>query len=179
MGKVCADIKSLKNDSKLAPEIVEGYFRKSVFNSLIPVEQEAANFTRNLRLGESVRVTVTKVRNVQFHRKYFALINYAFDCFEPEDVEIPQYLSQIGVVPEKNIDRFRKDLTILAGYYDATIRVNGEIRLEAKSIAFGNMDEDTFNDLYQKTIDVVLKYVLRNFTDAELKNTVDGLMEFT
>jgi len=159
--------------------LIEAFFRKAVNNSLVPCDQDAAEFVRKLKLGEETRVKITKARNIRFHRKYFALLQYAFDCFEPEDVEIPQHLSVRGIVPEKNFERFRKDLIILAGYHHATVRVNGDIQIEADSIAFGNMSEDTFAELYQKTIDVVLKYVLKNFTEEELRVTVDGLLEFS
>jgi helix-turn-helix protein len=40
------------------------------------------------------------------------------------------------------------------------------------------MDEDEFEQLYEKVIDVGIKYVARNYTDMELRAVIDGIMEF-
>ena len=37
----------------------------------------------------------------------------------------------------KNFDRFRKDLTVLSGFYNATYTFRGDVRLEPKSLSFG------------------------------------------
>jgi hypothetical protein len=42
---------------------------------------------------------------------------------------------------QKNFDQFRKDLTILAGYYESTINLRGEVRLIAKSLNFSAMGQ--------------------------------------
>ena len=96
------------------------------------------------------------------------MITLAFDYWEPPE----------NYVGEKNLDRFRKDITILAGHYEQTVRLDGETRVEAKSIAFGNMTEDEFEDLYSKTIDVIIKYVLKNYTGEQLRSVVAQVEEF-
>lgn len=147
-------------------------------NMLVPCDDEGLEYVKKLSQGKQVKAKITRPRNLQFHRKYFALLNHAFDCFEPSDVEVPQHLSVRGIVPEKNRDRFRKDIAILAGYYHATIRVDGEVRIEADSISFANMDEDTFAELYEKTITVILKHVLKNYSRDDLDLVVDEILGF-
>ena len=44
----------------------------------------------------------------------------------------------------KNFDRFRKDLTVLSGFYNATYTFRGDVRLEPKSLSFGSMCEEEF-----------------------------------
>ncbi len=141
--------------------------QKAANGILVPSDEEAQQELSKLKLGQPVRVTIVRQRNYHFLKKWFALINFAFDYWEPPEIELKQ-----KVTPEKNLDRFRKDVTILAGYYDATYRLNGEVRIEAKSIAFGNMSEDEFEVLYSKTIDVILKKVCTQFTEDELRETV-------
>ena len=157
---------------------MEIYLRKTAQNTMIPCDQDGHDYIKKLPVGQDVRVKITRARNIKFHRQYFALLNHAFDIFEPEDVEIPQHLSVRGIVPEKNFDRFRKDIAILAGFYHATIRVDGEVRIEADSISFGKMDNDAFADLYSKTIDVILKHVLKNYTREDLDLVVDEILGF-
>jgi hypothetical protein len=40
------------------------------------------------------------------------------------------------------------------------------------------MDQEEFDVLYQKTIDVIIKHVLRNYTGDELKEVIDQVLEF-
>lgn len=147
--------------------------------ALMAAHESDLEAIKKLPAHQPVRVKVTRIRNVDHHRKYFALLNYAFDVWEPNPV--------IGVAPaclpidmeiEKNFNRFRKDITILSGFYDASYRINGDVRLEAKSISFASMDQDEFEQLYDKTIDVIIKHVLRNYTGDELRAVVEQIQEF-
>jgi len=81
-------------------------------------------------------------------------------------------------VPEKAFEQFRKDLIILSGHYNAYYRLDGSVRIEAKSISFGSMNEDTFEELYSSTIDVVLKRILHHYTREDLENVVREAMRF-
>jgi hypothetical protein len=64
----------------------------------------------------------------------------------------------------------------MAGYYDATHRLDGSVRIEAKSISFANMTADNFAELYSNTIDAVLKHILTNYSRDDLDDTVEQLM---
>lgn len=136
--------------------------------ALSPAHDTDLEAIKSLPTGQPLRCKITRIRNVDHHRKYFALLNYAFDVWEPPD-------NHVG---EKNFDRFRKDIIILAGFYNSYIRLNGDTRLEAKSISFANMGQDEFEQLYDKTIDVIIKYALTNYTGDELRSVVDQVMEF-
>jgi hypothetical protein len=151
--------------------------------ALMPAHETDLEAVKKLPNGQPIRCKVTRVRNPLFHRKFFALMNHLFDIWEPPVVmaahELAQgYFDADLAQPEKNFDRFRKDLTILAGFYTHQFRVDGSVRVEPKSISFANMDEDEFEQLYDKMIDVGIKYVARNYTGPELRAVVDGIMEF-
>ena len=137
--------------------------------ALVPAHATDVDAIKKLPNSQPVRVKVTRMRNPQFHRKFFALLNYLFDIWEPEEE------NHVG---DKNFDRFRKDIVILAGFYERYIRLDGTTRIEPKSSSFANMDEDEFEQLYEKVIDVGIKYVARNYTDLELRAVIDGIMEF-
>ena len=113
------------------------------------------------------------MRNVMFHRKFFALLNIAFDNWNPGEIN-----SKYGI-PEKNFERFRKDVAILCGHFHLVIRVDGTSRPEADSISFAKMDQETFKDLYSKTIDVLIKHVYKQKIDAEkLDEIVERYLQF-
>ena len=115
--------------------------------------ESAESLWSKTRLGASVHADFKQLRNYEFHKKWFALLQLAYDHWEPGEIN-----SEFGQ-PEKNLDRFRKDITILAGYYHVVIRLDGSTRIEADSVSFGNMDAETFEQLYSKTIDVILKRI--------------------
>ena len=133
---------------------------------LLPGDTPTEAWYRTVKLGSAVHGDFKRVRNAAFHRKYMALLNIGFDNWEPGEID-----SKYGV-PQKNFDRFRKDIAILCGYYDIVVRLDGTTRPEAKSISFAKMDDDTFADLYSKTIDVLLKNVYGKKMDAEKLNQV-------
>ena len=111
-----------------------------------------------------------RVRNPKFHRKYFALLNIGYDNWNPPSIEVDNE----RVIPLKNFDRFRHDVAILAGYYHSTIRLDGTIRIEAKSISFASMGDDEFADLYSKTIDVFIKHI---YGSKQTKEDIDHMVE--
>lgn len=145
---------------------------KAANGALIPVDPQASDFISKLKLGGGVVATVKKHRNPAFHRKYFALLNLAYDAWEPGIKE------HRGMAVQKNFDRFRKDIIIAAGYYNVVVNINGDVRAEAKSINFSSMDDADFADLYSKTIDVVLARILTNYSRDDLDETVENIMRF-
>lgn len=114
-------------------------------------------------------------RNYLFFRKWWALVKYAYGHWEPPEIDY----KHSKVVPEKNFERFRKDLTILAGHYEASYRINGEVRIEAKSVSYKEFPtDDSFKEFYSATIDAVLKHILKNYTGQELERCVLEVMGF-
>ena len=142
----------------------------------VPANDGEAEKCRKVKLGATVRAEVAQMRNAAFHRKWFALAHLAFDVWS--DSMIAQEYKGVPITP--NFDRFRKDLTILCGHYKPVYNVRGECRLEADSIAFGNMDAETFEQLYSKTINVILEKILPNskYSEASLRATVDEVCRF-
>ena len=154
---------------------MEAFFTKLPNASFIPASEDDAELLSKVKVGETVRLTLVRPRNIRFHRKFFALINLAFDYWEPpKHGEGSAWAESMPI--ERNLDRFRKDVTILAGYYDATYRLNGDVRLEAKSISFGSMSEDDFEALYSKVIDVIINRVCTQYTEYELRKQVEDMV---
>lgn len=142
---------------------------------LTPASEADKEALDRLPLGQNVSIEFKRVRNLHFHRKFFALCRYAYDLWEPAKLEDSPW---DGVVPERNFDRFRKDLIIRAGYYECAYRLDGSIRVEAKSIAFENMEEDEFEKMYSRTIDVIIKHICTTMTGAELDHEVETALGF-
>jgi hypothetical protein len=129
---------------------------KTPAGALAPMDEAAREFLSKFKSGQPVRATVKRARNVLFHRKVFSLFKLAFDTWEPEAQEYK------GEAVEKDFDRFRRDLTILAGFYKATYNIRGEVRLEAESLSFASMDDERFEQVFKAVLNVVWKKVLKD-----------------
>lgn len=149
---------------------VEIMLRK-LYDTFVPVDKIGIEVMLKMPMNAEYKGVFSQPRNAKFHRKYFTLLNFAYEQFEPEEVE-----GKYGIVPEKDRDQFREDIIILAGFYRIVRRVNGQEIVVAKSISFARMDQDEFDELYSKTITVVLKYVLKNYSGEDLENVVDQLL---
>lgn len=145
---------------------------KGAGGMLIPCDPGAQEFITKLKAGAGVRAKITKVRNIGFHRKFFALLNIGFEAWETPQGEYA------GVKIEKEFDRFRKDVVILAGYYTPVYNMKGEVRLEAKSISFGSMEQDEFEKVYSAVANVLLRKVLTRYTREDLDRVVEQIMNF-
>ncbi|MGR3303782.1 MAG: DUF1367 family protein [Candidatus Scalindua sp.] len=131
---------------------------------LIPATDQDKQLVDKIKTGEGITVKYSKKRKLWFHRKYFALLNLGFDAWEPDG--------------EKSFERFRKDIVILTGHYSLVTNIKGESRAEAKSISFGNMSEDEFEEVYSITIDVLIKHVMKNYTRDDVDSVVNELLGF-
>ena len=155
----------------------EIHLLKTSSGVLAPASEEDAEKLKRFKVGSVVRGKFAQMRNYLFFRKWWALITFAFDQWS-DTAEMPTYKGQ-RVQPV--INRFRKDVTILAGYCHPVADVNGGVHLEADSISFANMEEEDFEKLYSKTIDVVLQKILvgRGYTEEQLRNLIEQTMAFS
>lgn len=141
----------------------------------VPGDKESAAYTIKAKNGETHEFKASKPRNVQFHRKYFALLNFAFDHWTPGELTGKR---RENITPEKSFDRFRADMTILAGYYKQVIRTDNSLLIEPKSISFASMKEEQFEELYSNTINVILKRILTNYNKEQLDKVIMELLAF-
>ena len=139
----------------------------------IPADPATKEYDSKIKMGSILHGDFTKARNPQFLRKFFALLNLAFDYWQPGELN-----DKYGSV-EKNFEQMREDLTILAGYYERHFRVDGSVRVKAKSISFASMDEDEFSKLYQAVLTVVLNKIMVEFErEAVDQMVVNSILEF-
>ena len=139
------------------------------YGILVPADQKSCDFVNKLINNDVITSNFVKPRNYLFHKKWFALVKFAFDHWQPANLENSKWAD---VIPEKNFDRFREDITILCGAFVSTIRI------EAKSISFAKMNEEQFQKLFESTKMVILKHILKNYNLNELNDVVLNLEKF-
>lgn len=135
-----------------------------------PANPEAEKFYKKLKPGEIVSGEFKKKRNPQFHAKFFAMLNFAFEYWQPGEIN-----SEYGT-PERNFDRFRKDLIILAGFYHTVIRLDGSVRTEAQSISFAKMDQREFERVYNAVFNVIMDRIFRGYEAEQVQEMIEQFM---
>ncbi len=150
-------------------------FIKLAGGMLRPANQADADALQKIENGALLYGDFIKPRNPKFHRKFFALLDFAYDYFEPELVEIK------GMMPEKSREKFRDDALIMAGYHDLTVNLKGEARYIAKSISFASMDDIEFEKVYSSVFNVLWRMVLQQvsgMTKEVADNTIMQMISF-
>lgn len=151
-------------------------FEKRGADIMVPVDENARKLLASVKLGHGVTVEARKSRNIKFHRLFFALLNFAFEMWEP-----PETHEFKGMLIQKNFDRFREDVLILSGHYEASYSLDGSVQLRAKSVAFTNCEEHEFKAVYSAVLDVVWERVFREAqfrSKDEVERVVNQLLAY-
>ena len=141
--------------------------------ALVPADPETEQRVMNLKTGDVVRGDFKKMRNPANHRRFFALMGIAYEAWEPVGT-----LKDGDPLPNKSPEVMRKQLIILAGYHETSWNIDGTLRLEAKSMSFGNMDELEFKELFSAVVQVVIDHILVNYTHEDVDRVVDEVIRF-
>jgi hypothetical protein len=154
---------------------VECEFLKSNVG-LIPADEITQAWFSKVKAGRIVRGEFVLPRNPHFHRKFMALMKVGFDYFE----EISPRQMHKGKEIKPDFERFRKDITILAGKYHMVVNIKGEVRAEADSIRFASMEEPEFQMLYENVLEVLLQRVLTGpqWSKEKVDKTVEQIAGF-
>ena len=132
---------------------------------LVPIGDDDYEEKKKLKLGEIYAVEIKLVRNVDFHRKYFALISYSWE-----------FLTEQEQVTFRSKENFRKYLEISAGHCDIFYHPKLQDFVEMpKSIAFDKMDNAAFSDLYERVKDVIFSLIGERVSRSEFERL---LMDF-
>jgi hypothetical protein len=145
---------------------------KATDNTLVPLDDQSVAYIARFARGAGFTASVRQHNNPAFHRKLMALFQHAFEAWEPAD------LYYQGEPVRKEFTQFRKDLTILAGYYDPCVTVRGKVLPVARSLNFSTMEHAEREALFSAVIDVVLGRILTNYTRADLDNVLAQTLGF-
>lgn len=128
---------------------------------LNPLFDEDYDKIKKLKFNETYEVDIKEKRNIAFHRKYFALISYAWECIGEAH---QQYY-------KNNKELFRKAIEVSAGYCDRVYDIKLKRWIDIPiSISFDKMDELEFQNVYNDVLNVLLQTYLKNIKEDELNN---------
>ena len=129
---------------------------------LKPMYDEDYDEKKKLAIGTVYRARISVPRNTQFHRKYFSMINCAWDL-----------LTERARQAMGSKEAFRKTVQIAAGHCERVYSIARQEFIEIpKSISFGSMDQAEFEDLYQSVRDVIIGQCLKHITVEQFEQTM-------
>ena len=126
------------------------YLTKTADGHFIPAYNSDYEAASNIRPGETVKGVITRPRNLQFHKKYFAMLNLLFANQE-------LYSS---------FEDFRGYYQMKAGFYKTVLTPKGKLYWPI-SISFASMDDLEFETVYNKVLDELLKDIPMDRQDLE------------
>lgn len=131
---------------------------------LVPAFDTDVERLEKFKTGEVYPVEVRLVRNPDFHKKVFKFFQFCFEHWSADktDARFKNNAAQF--------DTFRKNLTVLAGYKEVTFTIDGRCRVEPKSLSFGNMSQQEFEECYSALINAALAHVFNNTKDQRILN---------
>lgn len=133
-----------------------------------PANETDLERLQRFKNGETYIAEIKLTRNPAFHRKVMAFFGFCFAHWCANRAGLEHMDEHI------QFDRFRKDLTILAGFYVQTVRLNGEIRTEAESLAYASMDQEKFERVFNALINAAIKHVFAGTKDPAILNRLQS-----
>ncbi len=106
---------------------------------LVPNCVDAVEWLKKTKLDQGVLIDPRRPRNIQHHRKLFALLNLAVDNW-PVDITIN---ALVGLIK------------IRTGHADPVKGADSVIHWIPRSINFESMDQDEFEPFYEKAVQLI------------------------
>lgn len=135
---------------------------RRVLNRLVPADKLSEDDLSALSPDKVYDVKIWQKRNSDHHRKYFALVNAIFP-------------HQKGWPTTKAL---HDQLKMAVGFsYEAKDLKTGELRTYPDSIAFDRLDQQEFEQVYERIVEVILTRILPGVGRRDLEAQVLAILE--
>ena len=120
----------------------------------------AAEELSKIKPGQEVRCEIRRVRNPKQLRLYWALIDA---CWQHQDrYAAKQDLSDV--------------IKVAVGHSDQVVTKSGEVVARPKSIAFGNMPQDAWEDFFSRVIEFVCQRIIPGTNNEDLRAHLEEMV---
>lgn len=134
---------------------------RKTLRGLEPASREATDLLTKLKHGQVVMADVKRPRNVQHHRKLFALLNLVVD--NQEHYQTAEHLLAA--------------LKCATGHADEYPLKDGSgVVMIPKSINFAAMDQTEFEKFYDRALHIIARDVIPGINRADLEREVSEAM---
>jgi len=122
---------------------------KKINGGLYPATERDEEQLGKIPQGDYLTMTFKKMRNPKQHRLYWGLLKTVYDNL-PHEFD-GRYM---------NIDAFHREVKYLAGAVETFQPLDGAHIVSVKSIAFGQMPQEEFEDFFRRALDVIASYFM-------------------
>jgi len=135
-------------------------------SGFMPMDDAARSWLIKQPVGAVVKGKFSATRNPLFHRKFFAMLNIAFENWDNPEID-----TEYGKA-RTSLDTFRAYCIVKSGHWEAEVTPDGNFRPKPKSIKFGSMSQDEFERLYSDVLDVILAKFLTRWSNEDMHDAV-------
>lgn len=132
--------------------------RKTARDTFTALDGPASESIARIPPGDVVRADIKRIRNIDHHRKFFALLHLIFQ----------------NQTMYADFEDMREDITIAAGHCTQRKRPDGTVVVRAKSIAFDKMDQTAFEQFYDRVIDIVCREIIPRLNKDDLRRELEA-----
>ena len=129
---------------------MELYLIKMANGNYAPAYESDREASERIKPGNVVKGSITTPRNLQFHKKYFAMMNLMYSNQERFE----------------SFEDFRGYYQMRAGFYKTVLTPKSKLYWPV-SISFAKMDDLEFEEVYNKVLDKLLEDIPMNRQDIE------------
>lgn len=140
---------------------IEAWVTRSPLGHIVPANAQAEEALRAIPRDEWRLAVIRNPRNVKHHRKWFALLNAVY----PHQTMWPTF------------PKFREKIQEALGLGEYHTNGMGQRYFEPDSISFANMDQDAFEDFYQRGVELILTRILPGVDNDDLTREVADILE--
>jgi hypothetical protein len=131
--------------------------------ALRPVDDAGEELLNSLPIGTPVKIKITRSRNLNHHRRLFALLQIVFE--------------NQSIYP--TVEALLTVIKVTLGHCDVVKMPDGQMIPVAHSISFTSMDQDQFSRFYNQVVDLVLTHFLAGIERTELEKEIFQLIGVT
>lgn len=126
------------------------------FGALRPVNEAGEELIRSIPNGDVVKAKISRPRNAQHHRLFFALLQTVFE-------NQSRY---------QTLEHLLAAVKVATGHADLMVMRDGKEVYVPRSISFAKMDQTAFSQFFDRVCDWLVKDVLPNTPSEDLKREV-------
>lgn len=130
---------------------------------LVPMYDSDYDEKHRLKVGEDVLCTITRPRNYEFLKKFWALVRLTYE-------NLPERLHRMLDI--YSVEDMAVCIKLDLGYANTVWHGARQVVIVG-SISFEAMDETEFERFYQRSIDVILEKYLRGSIRQEIIDEVE------
>jgi len=129
-------------------------------NRLAAADPISAEAIANIKSKETVTASIRRPRNPKHHRKLWALLQVVFESQKTFPTT----------------EELLNALKVATGLFDTGLTIEGMPYARPKSISFAAMDQASFEQWYDRAVEVILTKILPNTAQADLEARVHEIL---